>query len=136
MTHQLITLSPIARVAKSPDGVHPPRRSIGDPAEWTAPPGHAYVPVIPASDVTYDPATQRIERELTATTDGWQIINLTPEEIAELATKQAELEADTAELTAIRNVLSALKNGTGTAAERIARIERVLFMVAKRAISL
>jgi hypothetical protein len=134
--HQLITLAPLARVTKSPDGVHPPRRSIGDPAGWTAPPGHAYVPVIPASDVTYDPATQRIERELTATTDGWQVIDLAPGEIAELAAKQTESASDAVELLAVRSILLDLKNGTGTAGERITRVERVLFAIAKRTLSL
>lgn len=78
MTHQLITLDPLARVT-SPVGEFPPRRSKGDPAEWTAPPGHAYVPILPPPD--YDSATHRIERHLTDEADGWQVIELTPEEI-------------------------------------------------------
>jgi len=46
-------------------------------------------------------------------------------------TPTAEEVAEESEVTAIRATLAALKNGTGTAAERLARIERVVFRLVK-----
>lgn len=50
---------------------------------------------------------------------------------------QAELDADAAaaaratDIEQIKAVLTALKNGTGTSAERLTRLERVVFRLAK-----
>ena len=49
---------------------------------------------------------------------------------AELAADQAATDR-AADLDQIRTVLTALKNGTGTAAERLTRLERVVFRLAK-----
>jgi len=46
-------------------------------------------------------------------------------------TPTAEEVAEENEVKAIRATLTALKNGTGTAAERLARIERVVFRLVK-----
>jgi hypothetical protein len=78
MTHQLITLDPLARV-RAPIGGFPPRREIAPGQAFRAPEGHAYVPVLPAEE--YDPETHVLERNLTADADGWIVRELTPEEI-------------------------------------------------------
>ena len=66
--HQLIRLSPLIRVTR-PVGGFPAQRSTGNPADWTAPEGHAYVPILDRPD--HDPATQRIVPHLTTESDGW-----------------------------------------------------------------
>ncbi len=81
-THILIhtTTDPIT-VATAPVNGYPRRRSTGDPATYRAPDNYAYVPDLPRPD--YDPATQRIQR-VAPTLDGWgwEVLDLTPEEIA------------------------------------------------------
>lgn len=54
---------------------------------------------------------------------------------AAIAARLAEEQADATERLAIRAILTAMKNGTGTAGERIARLERVLFAVAKKVLA-
>jgi hypothetical protein len=66
--HQLISLSPLARVTR-PIAGYPTRRSVGDPAEWNAPEGHRYVPCLHQPE--HDPATHRAVPHLTEESDGW-----------------------------------------------------------------
>lgn len=77
--HQLLHI-PTLTLVTQPVEHWPAFRSVGDPAEWTAPPDHAYVEHLPRPD--YDEATQTVERELTAETYGWAIRDLTEEELA------------------------------------------------------
>jgi len=131
MTHQLLHL-PTLTLLTQPVEQWPAFRSIGNPEEWDAPPDHAYVPILPQPP--YDPAIQSIARKVTTTAHGWTVRALTAAELSERAAAKAAADADTSEETAIRATLTALKNGTGTAAERLARIERVVFRLAKQSI--
>lgn len=79
MKLQLITLSPIALVTQ-PVGGYLPQRTIVEGQEITAPEGHAYVPVL--EQPAYDTQTHRLERSTTLEGDGWQIVELTEEELA------------------------------------------------------
>lgn len=86
--------------------------------QWTATnnpklDGYALVPSAPA----YDPATQKI-----AFVNGaWVTTNKTAGEIA----AEADAAATAAETQQLKQIVQALKNGTGTSAERLARVERV-----------
>jgi hypothetical protein len=75
-THQLINLNPLARVTTDRDGF-PARRSVGDPASWTAPEGCRYAPVLPVPD--HDPKTHRAVPHLTSEADGWTLEELGPQ---------------------------------------------------------
>jgi len=58
--------------------------NIGLPSiSTTLRPGQGFLTYVPESDLPdFDPLTHRLEREITLTSYGWQIIPLTPEEIA------------------------------------------------------
>lgn len=83
MKYQRITLFPLARMTR-PNGPHD-----GVPVRWEAPDaidlpplpdGEAWVVV--EGRPSFDPATQRLVRVLTSERDGWDLVDLTPEEIA------------------------------------------------------
>lgn len=76
--HQLISLDPLERITTA-IGSFPARRSTGNPAEWSAPDGHAYVPIVAKPE--FDPETEIAERALTADSDGWIVRDLTEQEI-------------------------------------------------------
>lgn len=81
--------------------------------EWVAvaaPTPSATQTVAPAAPVITD----------TTATQAWTLVD-----------KPAEQVASEQEAGQIRAILTALKNGAGTSAERMARVERVLFRVAK-----
>lgn len=85
-------------------------QSLGDPR------GTDFIPIPPPPP--YNPPTQNppiFENGV------WVEVAKTAEEIAEFQKKQ-ELES---ERVLLKTVISALKNGTGTSAERMARVERV-----------
>lgn len=68
--------------------------------------------------------------ELTQVRQTWILVDKTAAELA-AETEAAERIAD---VTQIMTVLTNLKNGTGTSAERLARLERVVFRLAKDAL--
>lgn len=60
-------------------------------------------------------------------TQAWKIVPLTAEELA----KKAEESARQTDISQIKAIYTALKNGTGTTAERMARVEKVLARLIK-----
>lgn len=90
--HQLCTLDPAAPV-RTAVGPFPAIRSTGDPATWTAPDGHAYLPIVAADAPVYDPETEKLVGAPDAVIDGqfvtgrYRVEPLTLEEIAALARK-------------------------------------------------
>ena len=83
----------------------------------------------------YDSATERIQRvdpvydvvEETATYS-WEIVSLTQDELDAIADR----EADDAQLVIIKAAYQDLKNGVGTATERLERIEKGLAYILKQ----
>ena len=61
----------------------------------------------------------------------WVLVDKSADEIA----AAAEQTARTADLAQIRNVLTAMRDGTGTTTVRIARLEAVVFRIAKDALA-
>lgn len=88
MTHHLINTETLT-LATAPVGGNPVIRRIGTLPQINEglPDGYAYVPDLPRPD--YDAETQRIERELTPTSYGWRIVDLSAEEQA--AIQQAKI---------------------------------------------
>lgn len=92
---------------------------------------------VPEVQPAYDKATHKLipaDREEAGAVDepinlihGWQIVPLTADELAAIA---AEAAAKT-ERQEIRAIMAALKAGTGTNGERIARIEKALHRLLK-----
>lgn len=83
MKYQRINLAPLARILR-PHGPHD-----GVPVRWEAPDAMALPPlpdaeawVVVEDRPEFDPATQRLERVLTTERDGWDVVNLTEEELA------------------------------------------------------
>lgn len=76
----------------------------------------------------FDPATQKLVQNIVdddvahTRTYGWSIVALSQAELDALA-QQAQ---DAATLIIIRNVYQDLRNGVGTAAERLQRLERAV----------
>ena len=62
MTYRLTTIDPPKILTESPVEGFPLRRSVGDPASWSAPEGCRYLPVIEQEIPEYDPETQRPNR--------------------------------------------------------------------------
>lgn len=60
--HKLTSIDPPAILDASPMGGYPLIRKVGDPAQWSAPPGCRYLPVVEQSPVEIDPLTHRRER--------------------------------------------------------------------------
>lgn len=83
---------------------------------------------VPLSTQTVQPGP--IVVELTQVRQTWILVDKTAAELA-AETEAAERIAD---VTQIMTVLTNLKNGTGTSAERLARLERVVFRLAKDAL--
>lgn len=77
---------------------------------------------------TFDPATEKVVRTFTdddllfTRTFFWQVTALTPEEVAAFQQRQQ----DDATLQIIRSVYQDLRNGVGTATERLTRVERAV----------
>jgi hypothetical protein len=117
--HQLIRLDPLTRATSPVDG-YPVRRSIGDPATWSAPDGYAYVPIFPRP--SYDAETQNIVPHLTLEGDGWMVESAQGQpaqsESAILSELDALFEALPAEVqamfepawTTVRNLMQAGKS--------------------------
>lgn len=78
MSHVLIHLSPLYRCLE-PVREYPHIRSVGNPNEWVAPDGYAYIPDLPKPDYNYE--VEECERLLTTDVYGWQVRPLTEEEI-------------------------------------------------------
>lgn len=98
-----------------------------DPAIQPPPPFLQLRRVIDETQPTFDPATEKLVREFVdddaaGTRTFRQVVApMTADEIAAYQRRQA----DAAELEQLRLVYNDLKNGVGTAAERIQRVERV-----------
>lgn len=93
MNYQLTTIDPPEILTESPVEGFPLRRSVGDPASWSAPEGCRYLPVIERERPEHDPQTQRLNRLPDAIvgeaihTHRREVIDLTSEEIAERSRK-------------------------------------------------
>jgi len=64
----------------------------------------------------------------TTATQSWLLVAKTAEQLA----READTTADANELAVLRTVYAALKAGTGTAAERLVRLERSMAWVLKK----
>jgi len=83
----------------------------------------------------FDPATEKvvvaepvIDETNNTLTQAWQIAPFTQQEQDEYADRQA----NKIEIDGIKSVYQDLKNGTGTAGDRISRVESVLAFMLKR----
>jgi hypothetical protein len=77
----------------------------------------------------FNPATHKVERAASLVdvtentlTQAWSIVPLTAGELADIAAQATR----TTDSTQIKAALTALKNGTGTQADRLARCEKAL----------
>lgn len=88
--------------------------------EWTRP-IQLTVPPVPG------PGQKLVERDPVITANAavqvWEVVQKTREDL--------DAEAAAADLQAVKGILQDMRDGVGTAGERIMRVERVLFRVAK-----
>ncbi len=91
--YRLCQIDPEEILTESPEAGFPLERTVGNPAQWSAPAGCEYLPVVAATAPSFDPDTERLSRLPDAiiddevVTNRWEVVALTSDEIT---ARQAE----------------------------------------------